>query len=375
VKRSGLTLGAAGALTLPFAGSASAAAGIRKCLDLGPAADLNDPTTLFQTVASGTKWIRLWASWADAMPTPSGLRAGWEANLDEQIFIARAHGLNVVLVTWHFPTWANGTQNVPPDYMAADRAKPGGGLKELIYGVPADQLGVDGHWGHWIHYLIQKVAGYGAGVALEIMNEPNYQWWPQQTADGQISVGYKAAEMMQTAANINFFYGVPLLAPATSDTRGSSNPRSVTSYGNFLSALKGALQYLNFNGNANFRWSHHNYRDIETSTASGYTAAFNTLSGWWQGSKTGGQPAIWITEGGARMGSSEVNENLTTQANKVASAYAVMAAASGAAMFTNYLLHDPGDSPQQEAVDSALIALNGQPRPVWTTFLNMAGNP
>jgi hypothetical protein len=279
--------------------------------------------------------------------------------------------MNVMLCTWQFPRWANGTQNVDPaTYAFDDRNEGGGNLKALEFGVPSSQLGAEGYWGKWIHFLIQRYRK--PTLVLEIMNEPNFQWWPQINSQGQRSAAYKAAEMMHTAASINAFYGAYIAAPAMSDTRRSS--RVYTPYDTFAAGLKTALQSYNWRGVPSFIWTHHNYGDIERSEYLGYSAVYSRLSGWWQGwspsgNTSGSDPGILITEGGCRM--SEVSSP-EAQAGRVSNLYQIMHFASGAAMFTNYLLHRDTTN----SGSTGLLEYPGNPtrRPVWYSFRDMENN-
>src|ERR671923_1005564 len=74
---------------------------------------------------------------------------------------------------------------------------------------------------------MDRYGGYGRGLVLEIMNEPNGQLWPQQgpsrTGDpygpGEPTVGSHVAEMIATAGALSAERGNPirLAGPALSD--------------------------------------------------------------------------------------------------------------------------------------------------------------
>jgi Cellulase (glycosyl hydrolase family 5) len=352
------------------------AAGIRKCLDLGPQIDLPEqhlktPATAYKVVATGTKWIRTWIDWAFCEKNGRGqYDGGYLALMDEQVSKARDLGINVILTTWKFPLWANGTQGVDPStFPAEDR-----GGKALEFRVPENELGVDGAYGRWIRLLISRYKPYG-NVVLELMNEPNYQWWPQQDSSGAMSVQCNAAKMMNTAAAINAAYNMLLMAPATSDSRDASNYKLVTPGATFIANLKSALDYINYRGDAHFRWSHHNYADVKNDDYAGYSYLFNALNGWWNGWKTPqGHPGIWLSEGGCNAKALPKNPDgsrkYDLQANLVNNSYFRMAGANGVAMWTNYLLHtDLG-------YDTGLLnpAPDNTKRPVYDVFHGMAGN-
>jgi hypothetical protein len=357
------------------------AAGIRKCLDLGPLDDggdqdgnLHNAAIVQRMLETRTRWVRIWIRWPKAQLGPGHFEWGYIGLIDQQIAIAKAHGLGVVLVNWEFPRWANGTANVNPNtYAVADRDQGGGNLKSLEQGVPSGQLGVNGYWGQWINFLINRYRGYSCGIVLEIMNEPNFQWWPQRDANNSIISHLKAAEMMHTAAQINAWYGnpIPLAAPAISDTRRASD-RRWTRYSDFIPMMRQALQSYNFRGNSMFMWSHHNYADVETASTAAWALTRNTLAGWWLGwsqtNANGSNPGIWITEGGCRL--NEAGGNSTTQANRVWNMYQTMVGAPGAAMFTNYLLHTA------TSYNTGVLEVypNATRRPVWQRFHDMAPN-
>ena len=247
---------------------------------------------------TGARWVRLWIRWDKAQPLPpafvpwsqldspandlpgcgTGCGFRYIASLDAQIAAARAAGLNVVLVNWVFPRWANGTAGKPADWAAEDRGSRGAPLerlKSMETRVPVGQLGPSGHYGRWIDWLVGRYAGYGRDFALEIMNEPNLQMWPQQapstTADrfgpGRPVIGSYIAEMMTTARTVAAARGNPILigAPALSDHFGVDS-RTET---NFRTAVSDTLAGLPPGAwPDNFVWTHHNYIDVEENMAS-----------------------------------------------------------------------------------------------------------
>lgn len=357
------------------------ATGIRKMLDLGPmdypgdTEDLTYPGNLQKVLDTGTKFVRIWMRWPKAMPAPNTFDWNYIANIDAQIALARQYDIGVVLVSWEFPRWSNGTVNQPANYQSQDRLLGYNSdgtprYKAFEQGVPVIELGVGGYWGAWISWLIGRYGKYGCGVILELFNEPNFQWWPQQDSSGNITSSNKAAEMMQTAATVSSMWGypMPIAAPASSDTRRATT-RMWTNYQQFMTELRTDLLNLNFHGHPTFMWSHHNYADVETGNYNGYAHTWNSLYGWWHGwsatAADGTNPGIWITEGGCRL--TEVGGNLNTQASRVGGMYQVMAIASGVQMFTNYLLHTV------PSYDTGLMNPwpNATKRPVWNTFHNM----
>src|SRR6266545_7754942 len=67
-----------------------------------------------------TTHIRFWADWPSLQPSPEFV-FGDPANpfhfrltgLDEQIRLANADGLKVILMPYRYPKWANGTERIP----------------------------------------------------------------------------------------------------------------------------------------------------------------------------------------------------------------------------------------------------------------------
>ncbi len=373
------------------------AAGLRKCVDLGPPSHPGDGEDVFyrddagvqnvdKIIASGTRWVRMWVRW-DKLEVASGVYDNAAvSNLDQQIARMRQLGIGVVLVSWMFPRWVNGTQNLTEAeaqaYMRDYRTYQDGSgfLKLLEWQIPATQLGVNAAYGRWINFLISRYKQYGCGVVLEIMNEPNYQMWPQRQGPQNSSpliIQQKVAEMMNTAYQVSAFHGhqMPIAAPATSDFRRNTNRYETNQY-DFIPALKTALQsYNNFRGGPTFIWTHHNYIDVETFFDVGPYVARNSLLGWWRGwsatNADGSNPGVWLTEGGARP-SKLSPPTYPRQAEAVSAAWARLQTVPGVAMFTNYLLHtDPGyDTGLRDALPGV-----GTLRPVGHAFHGFAGNP
>lgn len=283
---------------------------------------------------NGFGWIR----WDQAEPTQGSYDNAYFALIDEQVLGARARGLRVVLVTWHFPRWSNGTVGLTDaDYAGDDRRNPSGSLKPFEQRAPWDQLGVGGAWGRWINALMSRYKGYG-GIALEVMNEPNLQMWPQQATDGSLIIHQKAAEMMNTAVYLAAYHGFQMYVagPAASDYRGPSTRRA-TDYWWFLWNLRSALEALNQRGSHAVIWTHHNYKDIEDNNTLGIDLVRSVLLNWWRGwsptsDPSGANPGFFITEGGARISTvgSEAAQNLL-----VAAGWNRALANPGAGMFTN----------------------------------------
>jgi hypothetical protein len=389
------------AATAGWPSSAWAAAGLRKCVAMdslnngGDVEDLRVNGNLQKLLALGTRWVRIWMRWDKAQLYPpaflpmteldgplndaiicgSGCGFRYIQTIDEQIALARAVGLNVILTTWFFPRWANDTADKPPDWAREDRGSatdPLDRLKPLEWRIPIGQLGTTGHYGRWLGWLMDRYGSYGRNLVLEIVNEPNGQQWPQQgpsgSADpfepGEPTVGSQVAEMIATARALSAERGHPIgiAAPALSD-RARPGDRLFTPLETAVPETLAALDELGFPPTAGFVWSHHNYFDIEHDLPSPTRAELlrELLRGRWRGRGGPGDPRVWLTEGGARLGSAEVSD-LAKQAELLAASWARMTAAEGVEMFSNYLMYaDP-------VANSGLCEADGAPRPVWNVF-------
>jgi hypothetical protein len=382
---------------------AAAAAALSKCVAMdsldhgGDVEDLRANGNLEKLLALGTRWVRIWIRWDKAQLLPPvfvpmadldgplndapqcgpGCGFRYIQAIDEQIALARAAGLNVILTTWFFPRWANGTAGKPADWAREDRgaaADPVERLKPLEWRIPIGELGRDGHYGRWLAWLMDRYAVHGRGLTLEIMNEPNGQLWPQQAASatdpygpGGVTVGRHVAEMITTAAALGAARGHPigLAAPALSD-RARPNDRLFTGLETAVPQTLAALDELAFPPTPSFAWTHHNYSDIEADIRAPTRAEAlrELLRGRWRGRGGPGDPRVWLTEGGARLGSGEVRD-LAAQAALVAASWRRMSAAPGIELFSNYLMY--GDPVANSGLCEP-IASGGAPRPVWEVF-------
>ena len=392
-------------VALVAAAPAGAEPGLRKAISMGSInhggdyEDLNFHGNLETVGQTGARWVRIWVRWDKAQLFPpsqlswsrldstsndqpvcgTGCGFRYIQAVDAQIAAARAAGLNVVLVTWHFPRWANGTAGVPADWGRQDRgsaATPVERLKPMEFRIPVGQLGRYGYYGRWIDWLIGRYSRYGRNMALEVMNEPNHQLWPQQgpstTADpygpGPVVIDDYVAEMMETARAVSAARGDPLLllGPGLSDRFGADS-RLMTNFQTAVPETLNALQARGFRTASHFVWSHHNYADVErnvaTPTRADQVRAY--LMGRWRGLGGTASPKVWLTEGGARLGQSQATD-LTMQAELVRLNWERMSAAPGIEMWTNYLLY--ADATANSGLREARLG-SALPRPVWNTFV------
>jgi hypothetical protein len=307
------------------------------------------------------------------------------AALDRQIDAARADGLKVMLTSWRFALWANGTGGLSEAederFELADRVPEGGDparRKSLTYRLPAD-LSPGGPWARWIDYLLARYAG--RIDALELFNEPNLQMWPQQDAGGAVTIDAAVATMMETAAVVTAGHrDAPLLvAPATADP--AENSRMRTGYDVFTGALLDRLAERRFTPGTRFAWSHHNYTDVESDLAGELNRVARVrgmLAGRWAGWPHGdaGEPGILVTESGARP--AVVAENfalgpdpavaLVGQAEVIRRnlwRMSVGPEGRGVAMVCQYLFVTDG------FYDAGLCELDGTPRPAYYAWAGL----
>jgi hypothetical protein len=379
--------------------------GLRKAISMTSISHGGDPDDLTAygnlglVKRTGARWVRLWIRWDKAQPLPpawvpwsrlaspandlpgcgTGCGFRYIASLDAQIAAARASGLHVILVSWHFPRWANGTMGKPVDWASEDRGPAGTpveGLKPMEMRAPVDQLATNGYYGRWIDWLVGRYAAYGQNLTLEVMNEPNLQMWPQQgpstTADpfgpGPVVMASYVAQMMNTASAVAAARGNPIrmAGPALSDHFGADS-RTET---NFRTAVSATLAGLSPSGwSEDFIWTHHNYGDVEQDIPppTRADAVRILLLGRWGGRGGSADPKLWLTEGGARLGSGEATD-LIKQAELVRLNYERMTFAPGVEMWTNYLLFA---NPYANSGLRGDRLAGGAPRPVWDTFLGL----
>jgi hypothetical protein len=356
---------------------------LRKLVDIGPggvidpgsAQDLRAAGNLGYYADTDTGWIRMWADWPSLQPDPD-LAPGDPRSpgarrlhaLDEQIALARAHGLRVVLMPYRFPTWANGTAALSArkdsdeeiafrreermserEWRRYERAGRDARVhsprrRALEYLLPDDPYGPAGAWAGFFAFLYDR---YGGRVdAFELVNEPNLQLWPQRGVPREI------ARLLATAQGISasHAHSTLMLAPSLSDDEAPSN-RLYTRYDEFIPALLDELASIGYIPHSRQAWSHHNYTDVERRrTRTGTQRIRGLLAGRWAGYAEGAAPTVFITEGGARLSRMAAlypdEDARRAQAKCVRDAWALHlredGAGAGVAMHAQYLLHaDP----------------------------------
>jgi hypothetical protein len=403
---------------------------LRRCLALDPngtiypGSDGDYRAYQNETLAKDMRfpWVKFWAVWPMIQPLPpqqlpfSSLGSSSNPGLrhlqalDGQVSAARAGGRKVVICAWQYPTWANGTSYLtwntreeveffPQDRMtraewdrwiASSRTNYTVKRKELIYRPPED-VSLASPYGQWIKFLINRYRGHGTNVAIEIMNEPSLQMWPQQspsaTADpfaaGSIAIGAKVARMMQTAQAASTAYGHPvlLLGPAGDDGPRGNNPvpgstRQRTMYATAVRSTLDGLDALAFKAHGRYVWSHHNYTDVEqdqgTDTGLRNRAAHvrsllvGRWRGWPQNGQTSATPGVFITEGGARV---NVVGSLDLQAQRIKRNWDRMVRddgdGAGIGMVAQYLSYS---APYFDTGVCEASSIGGAKRPAYTTW-------
>jgi hypothetical protein len=321
---------------------------LRRMVVLGPAGtmypgspqDLRSGANRTSFKETGTKWARLWLDWPTMAPKRDQIDATRFAALDDQIAKARSDGLRIILTIQRFPGWANGTDALTPQQLAAtmpDRrsaSQSDSQAKSLLWRF-TDDISPDSDWGRFVRLLIRRYSRNsssrprsGAWIdGLELCEEPNHTWWPQQspttTADpygpGTPVIPDVVARMFQTAQSIVAgFGGEPLLmGPGGGDDPGDSRIR--TSYPTLTTGLLDALDRLGFVPGVRFVWTVHNYGDVTYDEGPGSTypgVASNPaylvnrtadtrrlLVGRWAGWPWGAaaNPGLFVTEGGVTL--------------------------------------------------------------------------
>src|ERR671933_1113755 len=403
------------------------AANLRRMVVLGPSGtitpgsshDYREAANRAFFAETGTQWVRMWADWPTLMPDASGFDPAIIGSLDGQIALARRDGLRIVLTLYRFATWANGTDAMTPADLAAtmpDRkasaTSADTSAKALNMRYP-DDLSPAGAWGDFVDRIASRYSrGNPARPALdatidvlEIGNEPNLQWWPQQgpSADpanafgpGDVVTHDVVARRFATAKTITPRYGdEPMLGgPALADSTAATNSRLRTGYDTVSDLLLPRLAADGFDSRPRFVWTHHNYSDVTFDQGAGSTApdaatasrttnfAANMrerLTGRWAGWPAGdpADPWIMLTEGGvtiqsirsaARWSIADPAAQRAKQAELLQRSWDRMGSATegaGIAVTSNYLWYtDPN-------FDSGLcdtFAAGGAKRPAYATW-------
>ena len=143
--------------------------------------------------------------------------------------------------------------------------------RALEFRIPPEGVGAGSAWERFFEFLYARyhlnLAASGRFVhAFELVNEPNWQLWPQRAPSGTddplatapLTVQHTMAQQMATARAVAARHGdtTLLLAPSTAD---AENPaRNVTRYDEFAPALLDALEGIGHTPGPMEAWAHHN---------------------------------------------------------------------------------------------------------------------
>jgi hypothetical protein len=336
-----------------------------------------------------TGWIRIWADWPSLQPSPaytiddpaSPGYAKLQA-LDGQITQACADGLRVLLLPYRHPAWANGTGQLVGNSDAevafeyADRMSAAAWAKyvangrnpavynpsrrALEYRVPSEGYPLDGPWSRFFEFLYRRYhwgqRASGRFVhGFELVNEPNYQLWPQRvpstTSDpfalSALKIGRSVAGLLKTAQAVSARFGhtTRMYAPSSSDSDVGS--RLVTRYDDFATNLLDSFAPAGYKPHPQQAWSHHNYTDVEQRVTTRIQLLRDRLRGRWAGFAEPGAPTVFVTEGGARIAKMRslypTEDPLAAQAKSLQTAWTLhstdAAGGTGVAMLAQYLLY------------------------------------
>ncbi|MEA2310524.1 MAG: hypothetical protein QOE28_492 [Solirubrobacteraceae bacterium] len=346
---------------------------LQKCIDITPNGlirpwSLQDYRLIriqpwWPKLLATTSWLRVWADWPTLQPLagvaiddPRNPGYGNLLAFDEQIRLAVADGLNVIVLPYRYPLWANGTDKLALDsddnlfFHAEDRTSvetflrywnsrgtPAEGTnkerlrraqKSREYFLPPEGHGPGSRWAGFVEFLwhryVDQAPRHGTVAAIETVNEPNGQLWPQRgpssdqsswegkfSAVGSSLVVQKAvAEMMKTLGGIADSHGqqIVCLAPSTSDA-DSARPRFTTNVvptpysdnpGPFVDELLDELDRIGFRAGPRWAWSYHNYNDFELDQTRVLSLRAH-LAHRWRGRQLNGGPELFCTEGGCRL--------------------------------------------------------------------------
>ena len=331
---------------------------LRRIIDLGlgrrPRARARPATCASTTTARssprrGASWVRLWADWPTLQPDPArppddpdGAGAPFLAALDDQIRAANEDGIKVLLQLYRFPLWANGLEALgrPAQHRRRDlarvrrphrrprpgrptspRARPGArtirAAGRSSSRLPPEGVGPGSAWARFFAFVYDRwhLGRRGSGPyvhGFELVNEPNFQWWPQRApaagadpfalgdADRPGAAG--ADDAHRRAASPPARGGDTLLfAPsfADSEVRG----RTVTQYDELTAARCSTRSPRSATSPGRTRSG----PTTTTRTSSGAPTDTKLqrmralLAGRWTGLAEGAAPTVWVTEGGVRL--------------------------------------------------------------------------
>jgi hypothetical protein len=325
---------------------------------------------------SRTSWIKLWVSWADLQrEAPRTREQSWEQlddapggeswlrRLDGQVKAANDDGVRVIVTLFHaFPAWSSGATG--PDPVSPRK--------------PAEQklptaLDPDSPWGWFVSHLCARYRESrprnpdGASIdALEICNEPNLLYWPQE------DVVRAVAQMIRSAERISASLGGPaILAPATSDYPDQDQESDVgvlaQGWPGFTERLLTELGDLR--PEVPLLWTQHNFNDVqrpEERTRAKRVLELLASKGW----PTQVQP-LWLTEGGYNLHPNEDESRAQLrQAHLIEANFQHMRNDRRVYLWTQHTITDKPGNDFKSGLRGDFIPGQGvgAPRPAWRTW-------
>lgn len=368
--------------------------GLRKCISLGGPGSLRednhpDDYRLWGNREfirnSGTRWVKLWVSWADLQQELGSAPAGrdgswahldtaprgesWLRRLDRQVKAAKRDGLGVIVTLYHaFPTWSSGATG--PDPVA--------GNKPPEQRLPTD-LGPDSPWGWFIAYLCARYAKGGTRNpdrtwidALEVCNEPNLLYWPQEAVVPAVAQMIRTAEGLSARAN-----GPAILAPATSDypDKDQESAAGLLAQGwhGFTKRLLDEIGDLH--PRVPLVWTQHNFNDVQRPERPSRAERVLDLlasKGWPKQL----QP-LWLTEGGYNLHPNEAEPKARArQARLIEASFSRMRSEPRVFLWTQHTITDKAGNDFKSGLRDDFIAGQGPgaERPAWHTWRGLRGS-
>jgi hypothetical protein len=232
----------------------------------------------FDSIAvTGAKWVRLDVDWKSVEPLPG--RWNWRFT-DRVVWVARAHGINVLLVPTYTPPWARRSV-----------------CASSMYCPPADP----GWYANFVHATVARYSPIGVHH-YEIWNEPNWDpWWVSGPNAADYVNLLRPAYLRAKQADPRAVVITGGLAPHGDLGRTPNEPRSPV---NFLKAMYAAGAKGFFDAFAN-----HPYPPLPHDALSGKIGWNALLQTEWEhdimAANGDGYKQIWGTEYGAPTGSAD----------------------------------------------------------------------
>jgi hypothetical protein len=284
-------------------------------------------------------------------------------------------GLSAIVTLFQaFPAWSSGASG--PD--------PVTGTKPAEQRIPID-LSPDGPWGWFVAHLCAR---YRKGTApnrkgppgnpdgawidaLEVCNEPNLLWWPQE------GVGQAAAEMIRSATHVSKVWGGPdILGPGTSDfpDRNQENERGLVAT-DWLNFTKDVLESLRgFQPEAPVHWSHHNFNDVKRArvpSRAQQVIALLRRDGW-----VDRVDPLWLTEGGFNLHPHPADQaRQVRQAKLIERNFLRMRRLDELFMWTQHTITDKAGNEFKSGLRDDFVEGQGPgpARPAWHTWRSLPG--